>query len=56
MANDAKLRTYRAVIDVFIEAETDEEAERLYQECEYLIDGHTLYGRNDDGSEYEVER
>lgn len=42
-------------VSMWIEADSIEEAEEIYANGEWDIDGHEVFAYDEDGNEYEVE-
>lgn len=48
-------KEYTVMVEATIYAASDEQAIEKYEAGEWDIDGHTIYGYNEQGDEYEVE-
>lgn len=49
------MATYMALITVYIEADDDQEAYSKYLDCDWDLDGHTLFKYDEQGNEIEVD-
>jgi hypothetical protein len=49
------MATYMALITVYIDAETDQEAFDKYCASEWSLDGHDLFKYDEDGNEIAVD-